>query len=210
MSEVEIEIETETDVEIDETPETWITCVVDNEYEINTVFPFQIRKKKNQRIIKESIKKNEYVICHMSRKQYYKHRVIAQQFIPNPDNLPQVDHLNNIETDNRLVNLRWCTSSQNNFNRTGKNGYKYEFVDDIPDEAIVVSDYRGHEFENLYFHNDVFYYFNGVKYRKKRVLVTKAGYLSIRCVDVEGKHRAISYVTFKREYDIVGSGIIEE
>ena len=41
------------------------------------------------------------------------HRFIAMAFIPNPDNLPEVNHKNGNKTDNRPENLEWVTSSQN-------------------------------------------------------------------------------------------------
>ena len=38
-------------------------------------------------------------------------------FVPNPENLPCVDHINRIRTDNRIENLRWCSHRDNMINR---------------------------------------------------------------------------------------------
>jgi len=44
------------------------------------------------------------------------HRCVALAFLPNPENKEMVDHINGDNTDNRLVNLRWSTRSENQLN----------------------------------------------------------------------------------------------
>jgi hypothetical protein len=50
------------------------------------------------------------------------HRLVAIHFLENPDNLPQVDHINQDKTNNRVDNLRWISSSNNIRNIPKKKG----------------------------------------------------------------------------------------
>jgi hypothetical protein len=70
--------------------------------------------------LKPGLNKNGYMYVMLykdgKRKNCSIHRLIAQAFIPNPENKKEVDHINRNRTDNRVENLRWVCRSDNVIN----------------------------------------------------------------------------------------------
>jgi hypothetical protein len=54
-------------------------------------------------------------------KLFYVHRLVAEHFLPNPDNLPEVNHKNWDITNNHVSNLEWITLIDNRLTRNPKN-----------------------------------------------------------------------------------------
>ena len=142
---------------------TWVSCTTDSNYEIFTQFPYQIRKKSNKRIVTEGDDySNGYVYVYLNQRKYWKHRVIAKQFIPNPHNLPDVNHKNRDRNDNRPENLEWCSISYNNANKA-KHTYKYKFTRTLPGGAKELKKYNDDTFDNVWYCNGKFYRATGNK-----------------------------------------------
>ena len=103
---------------------------------------------KTNKKLKNRLDTNGYVQIHLrhNNKDYYVllHRLVAKTFIPNPENKPQVNHINGNKTKNNIDNLEWCTNDENmrhaiknglvNYVRgddQGNNKYKTKNIHDV-------------------------------------------------------------------------------
>lgn len=86
----------------------------------------------------------------------YVHRLIAMTNIPNPNNLPCVNHKNGNKLDNNVDNLEWCDKATNNFHayreglrKNGRGGGKNTPVRCIEDGIIFPSIQQASEYYNI-------------------------------------------------------------
>ena len=85
---------------------------------------------KRKKFLKPGVNQKGYLIVQLFKdgkgKHYKIHRLVAEAYIPNPDNLPQVDHIDNDKTHNYLNNLQWITNRDNSRKSNNKPILQYD------------------------------------------------------------------------------------
>ena len=78
-------------------------------YEVSNYGRIKSHKYKKERILKGCINNKGYyriaLLKDGTETKYYVHRLVAEEFIPNPNNFPCINHKNEIKTDNMVENI---------------------------------------------------------------------------------------------------------
>jgi len=99
--------------------------------DINKILIPNVQKTKNNyKRLKITLTKNK------SRKCYSVHRLVAEAFIPNPNEKPEINHIDSNPLNNNINNLEWCTHQENVIH-----SYKYGLRKPKYDEYAILNDY---------------------------------------------------------------------
>ena len=99
-------------------------------YEVSDQGRVRSLKFGKERILKQGKPQNGYLQVDLykngEQKKYLVHRLVSKTFIPNPDNLPEVNHIDEDKENNTVQNLEWCDRkyNQNYGNRTQRQSEK--------------------------------------------------------------------------------------
>lgn len=98
--------------------EEWKTVVIDGEqwhYEVST--DGNVRNTETGRILKHYENEDNYLyvrLCNNGKcKQFYVHRLVGIMFIPNTNNLQEINHIDKNRHNNHVSNLEWTTHGNN-------------------------------------------------------------------------------------------------
>lgn len=89
---------------------------------------YSVSKRGKRRKLKPYYAGSGYMVVMINQSKVYVHRLVASLFIPNPEDKPQVNHIDGDKTNNRADNLEWVTQSENQKHRYSVLGHKARMI----------------------------------------------------------------------------------
>ena len=164
---------------------TWVELKENSCYEIFNEYPFEIRDKIHGEVIKQR-KTAEGCFVRINGKKFLLHRIIANNFVPNPENQHRVFHIDNDKFNNHIENLRWGSgkvkaktndkkkqqktngdSQQQKMNEENEKCDHLEVVecvDKIVGKAYLINAIGYKLFTDYYLYHDDILHFNGERF----------------------------------------------
>ena len=168
----------------------------EDSYEIEIDPPHRIRRIGSDRFVTPYLHRASGYMCVRLNDGIYKlHRILAKHFLPNPDDLPEIDHIDRDKTNNSIENLRWISRSENLRNRGQYTRQRPEYLTTPPNDITEIRTFNDVEYEE----NKYFFCFEDdivvmrINDHKWLLLAqtSQNGYLRINMKDTNGRNHQI-------------------
>lgn len=122
--------------------------LVNEKYKLKPKGSYYISNKGNfystfsKKCIKPQKDHKGYLYVEIGRKKYKVHRLVAKYFLPNPNNLPQVNHIDCNKSNNNVENLEWVTNRENYEHSLKMGTFSKEFLEYMGNHDKIWSRYR--------------------------------------------------------------------
>ena len=120
---------------------------------------------------KDGYNRQSFSIFGEKQKRFFIHRLVGLNYIPNPDNLPCINHINRDVTDNRVENLEWVSITTNNEHaKRTKHLYKSRYKGDVILQLKKLGENKIKIVNTFYSKRDIPTYINNRKIDKSKII----------------------------------------
>ncbi len=134
--------------------EIWKTITDFDKYEVSNLGNVRRQTKKGYHLLKPHVNAGGYYFVRLSKdgkaKNYTIHRLVANAFIPNPDDEPIINHIDENKLNNKVDNLEWCSAQYNVRYSIAKPIFGYNGFQILEYDAIVDAEKDGFNITNIW------------------------------------------------------------